>query len=477
MRVLFVYPDIEGVARYGARKYYHGLGYLSAVLKQAGHETALLYMQQEAAREAFLAEVASASAQLVAFSTTTHQHPYAVRWARWLKEARPDLTLVVGGTHPTLVPEDVVSEGCFDAVCVGEGEAALADLVERLEAGRDYADLAGWWLQRNGEVIRNPLRPLLQDLDSLPFADRELFMYDEILRANGGWVDMMSGRGCPYDCSYCCNPGLKTRFRGLGRYVRFRSVENVLAEVAALRQRYAVQIINFQDDTFTLDRRWTLAFCAAYRDACRLPFWINTRVERLDEEIVEALAAAGCQGVRIGVESGNERLRQEILKKRMSNAEILAAGRLVQKHGMEIRTCNMIGVPGETAAMIDETIELNRALNPSDLQFSVFYPYPMTELHDLCEREGYIQEGATLPSYYGRQSVLRLPTLSTAELAAAYDRFAALRNELVLRRHSPRRYQLRRLALRLAGGDPARLERWLRPLRALRRLARRARAN
>ena len=473
MKILFVYPDIEGVARYGARKFYHGLGYLSAVLKQAGHETALLYVQQETPREAFLAAVEDTGAQLVAFSTTTHQHPYAVAQARWLQEARSELTIVVGGVHATLVPEQVVAEGCFDAVCVGEGEAALLDLVERLEAGEDWADLPGWWLRRGNEVIRNPLRPLLQDLDSLPFADRELFAYDEILQANGGWVDMMGGRGCPYDCSYCCNPGLKARYRGLGKYVRLRSVENVLAEIAALCQRYPVRTINFQDDTFTLDRRWVLAFCTAYRGTCRLPFWINTRVERLDEEIVEALAAAGCQGVRIGVESGNEHLRQEILKKRMSNADILAAGRLLQKHGLDLYTCNMIGVPGETPAMIEETIELNRRLQPRDLQFSVFYPYPMTELYEVCRRGGYLQEGVSLPSYYGRQSVLRLPTLTAEELAMGYDRLEALRSELALKRRHPRRYRLRAFALWLVGGDPIRLERWLRPWRALRRLARR----
>jgi len=368
----------------------------------------------------------------------------------------------------------VVAEDCFDAVCVGEGEQALAELVERVEAGRDYADLAGWWLKRRGEVIRNPLRPLVADLDTLPFADRDIFQYDEILRANDGWVDMMSGRGCPYDCSYCCNPGLKARYRGLGKYVRWRSPANVLAEIAALRARYPLRTINFQDDTFTLDRRWTLEFCAAYRQACGLPFWINTRVERLDEEIVEALAAAGCRGVRVGVESGNEYLRQEILKKRMSNAEILAAVRRVQRQGMQVYTCNMIGIPGETPAMIDETIALNRELQPTELQFSVFYPYPMTELHEVCEREGYIEPGATLPSYYGRQSILKLPTLTRAELAAAYDRFEALRNELAMRHHHPCRYRLRQLALRLAGGDRARLERWLRPLRALRRLRRKA---
>ena len=468
MKILFVYSDIGGPEHYGARKYYSGLGSLSAVLKAAGHRTRLIYVQRELSRDEFLAEVEQDMPDLVGFSTTTHQYPYIERYASFLKEAHPALPLVCGGTHPTLVPEEVLASPHFDIVCVGEGEYPLRDLAERLERGQDYADVPNLWLKRNGEAIRNPLRPLIANLDELPYADRELFDFDAILAANEGWVDMLSGRGCPYNCSYCCNPGLKQRYAGLGRYVRFRSVEHVLGELRALRARYPIRILNFQDDTFTLDREWTLEFCHAYRAEFDYPFWINTRVERiLDEELVKALAEARCAGIRVGVENGDETLRASVLKRRMSNAEIIAAFRLVHRYGLKAYACNMIGIPGETPQSIAATIALNRQLEPDEFQFSVFYPYPMTELYETCVAQGLIKPGARLHSYYSQESVLQLPTLTDEQLAQGYARFAALRDELALKRTSPIKHRIYLVLLGLYGGDSPRLQRHLQRLRNL----------
>jgi hypothetical protein len=157
---------------------------------------------------------------------------------------------------------------------VGEGDIPCATWAERF-AGRDYADIPNLWLGRNARLSK-PITPLIANLDELPYADRELFDYDAILAANDGWVDLIAGRGCPYNCSYCCNPGLKKRYGGLGKYVRFRGVEHVVGEIRALRERYKIKIINFQDDTFTLDRDWALAFCRAYAAEFEYPYWINT---------------------------------------------------------------------------------------------------------------------------------------------------------------------------------------------------------
>ncbi|MGQ9517249.1 MAG: B12-binding domain-containing radical SAM protein [Anaerolineae bacterium] len=463
MRVLFVYPDIGGVGHYGARKYYHGIGYISAVLKQAGHAASLIYLTHAPARETFLAQVQAVAPAVVAFSATTHQYPAVEQCAVWLKEEQPDIFLVAGGVHPTLAPETVARSPALDAFCVGEGEMPLLELVERLEKGQDIGDIQNLWVRRPDGWRRNPLRPLIQPLDELPFADRELFDFDAILAANAGWVDMLAGRGCPYRCSYCCNPGLQERYRGLGRYVRYRGVENILAEIEALARRYPVRVLNFQDDVFTLDRRWAIAFCEAYTSRFRFPFWINTRVERIlnDEELVRALARAGCAGVRIGLESGNEHMRREILKRGMTNDEIRQAFRLLRRYGLRVYTCNMLGLPGETPEMIEETIALNRELAPDDLQFSVFYPYPMTELYDRVVREGLLKGERTLWGYYSPESVLELPTLTPAQLAEKYERFARLKAELHLRRRHPWRYRLRRAALWLLGGSEERLQRVL----------------
>nr|MBC7244125.1 radical SAM protein [Chloroflexota bacterium] len=454
MKVCLVYSDVGGVARYGARKYYHGLGYLSSVLKQAGHQTALIYLLAEPVKGEFLQQVAAIAPDIIAFSATTHQFPYVEKCARWIKESLPEMLCIAGGPHPTLVPEDVLANSNFDLVCIGEGEYPLLDLVTALQEGREITNIPNLWLRRDGALVKNPLRPLLANLDELPFADRELFDFEQILAANDGWVDMMAGRGCPYGCSYCCNPILREKFKGLGRYVRFRSVDNVLSEIRFLTGRYRVKTLNFQDDVFTLDRNWTLQFCRKYEREFDLPFWINTRVERInDEEIVAALARAGCRGVRIGIESGNEKLRAEILKRRMSNDEIRHAFALARRHGLDVYTCNMLGIPGETAEMIQETVDLNRELQPADLQFSVFYPYPMTELYDLAVREGYLIEGESLPSYYERRSILRLPTLTPEELERGYDRFQQLKDELRLKRENPRKYRVYQVLRRIFFGD------------------------
>ncbi|NLE77378.1 MAG: radical SAM protein [Chloroflexi bacterium] len=470
MRVTLIYPDIEGVAHYGARKYYHGLGYISGVLKAAGHQTSLIYLQQEPTREAFLAQLQAQQPDLVGFSSTTHQHPYVERCAAWIKEALPQVRTVAGGTHPTLVAEEVVKHPALDFVCVGEGEYSLRELAERLETGQSADGVAGIWFRREGEVVRNALRPLIQDLGELPFPDREIFDFDQILQRNNGWVDMMAGRGCPYGCSYCCNPGLQARYKGLGRYVRYRPVANLLGEIRALQARYPLRVINFQDDVFTLNRDWLLEFCSGYAAEFRLPFWINTRVETINrDDVVEALARAGCAGVRIGLESGNEELRRDILKRRMTNDEIRQAFALVRRHGLQAYTCNMLGIPGETPDMIQETIDLNRELAPEQFQFSVFHPYPMTELYETSVRQGYYNAHQVLPTYYSRESVLHLPGMSADEVGEGYDRFVELRRELELKRRSPWKWRVYDALRRLHRGDALRLRRRLNTLATWRR--------
>jgi anaerobic magnesium-protoporphyrin IX monomethyl ester cyclase len=224
-----------------------------------------------------------------------------------------------------------------------------------------------------------------------------------------------------------------------------------LVEIEQLSARYPIRTLNFQDDVFTLHRAWTLAFCEAYGNRIPFPFWINTRVERIrDEEIVAALARAGCHGVRIGVESGNETLRKEVLKREVTNDDIRAAFVLLRRHGLKVYTCNMLGIPGETPAMIEETIQLNRELAPDDLQFSVFYPYPMTELHDRVMEAGLLRPDRWLITYFGKESVLDLPTITPAQLAEKYDEFVALKAQVRHRQDGPAwRRWLRRPVKRL----------------------------
>jgi radical SAM superfamily enzyme YgiQ (UPF0313 family) len=191
-------------------------------------------------------------------------------------------------------------------------------------------------------------------------------------------------------------------------------------------------------------------------------------VERVeDEAVVKELAAAGCRGIRVGLESGDENLRKDVLKRRMSNDTIRKTFRLVQTYGMETFTTNMLGLPGETPAMIQKTIDFNRELAPTQLQFSVFYPYPMTELHDVSVIKGYYKEGDHTTSYYDKKSLLTLPTLTQAQIAYYYDKFSNLKWELGLQRRSKTKHKVYTLLRRLYRDDTPRLHRHMDAVRRI----------
>lgn len=456
MKICFVYPDIEGVEQYGFRKFYHGIGYISSCLKIAGHDTSLIYLEDILSKSEFARKIENISPDLIAFSSTTNQFEFVQTYAFYAKEIIPNIPIIVGGAHPTLSPNSVLKDTNIDFVCIGEGEYPLVDLANIIEhnkgKNKDYRIITNIWTKYGEEIIRTPLRPL-NNLDVLPFADRELFNFEEILSHNNGSADIMASRGCPYNCSYCCNHMFKKTFTGLGKYVRFRSVSNVLEEIKELNKSYNINNLNFQDDVFTLDHNWTRTFCKEYKKEFDIPFWINTRIDRVNEEIIKDLANAGCSGIRVGIESGNEELRKKILKRDMTNEEIRNFFALTKKYDLETYTCNMIGIPGETSEMIDETIQLNHEITPNYLQFSVYHPYPMTELHDLCIKEGYYNGEESLLTYYDRKSVLKLPTLTQEDIIKKYDKFYALKFELAMKYRGGRFYDIYNILRKLYRDD------------------------
>lgn len=206
----------------------------------------------------------------------------------------------------------------------------------------------------DGKIIQNSIQPLLEDLDQLPFPDRELFDYQNSLNQDHR-ADFMVGRGCPYRCTYCINNQMINL--APGRYVRLRSVSNILTEIKLVLHNYQnIESICFQDDTFALKRGWLVEFCDRYKREIGLPFVCNLRADRTDEEIVIVLKNAGCQEVRIGIEQGNESLRRSMLNRKMSNEQIIAAFQMLHKAGIKTFAYNMIGIPGETEQTVQETI-------------------------------------------------------------------------------------------------------------------------
>jgi anaerobic magnesium-protoporphyrin IX monomethyl ester cyclase len=434
LRVLFLYSDI---GTYLPRHYNHGIGFLSAMLKAAGHETGLLYLQDAPGRDRLVSDVEGFRPDLIAISAGTNQFHHLREFAGWIKDARADIPVICGGNHATLAPEDVIRVPAIDYIFLGESEDALVEFVEALEHDRDPEGIANLWGKRNDQVTKNPVRPLREDLDALPFADRDIYDYQDLLDHDYYKLSLMVGRGCPYRCTYCANYGKRELYRGKGKYVRTRSVDNILAEIREMVSRYRVEKLDFNDDIFTLNHEWVQDFCERYPKEFSIPFDTNVHVKTLDKELIQKLKSAGCDMIRVGVESGSERVRNHILNRPMSREKIIQVFKDADEAGLRTWSFNMVGMPGETPEDVQATYDLNEQLWPDHMQVSVFNPYPGTELYEVCREKGYLT-GREVDGYFIPETILDMPQFSRDEIFQWHRRLIHLsdvsKNDKRLRR-------------------------------------------
>jgi radical SAM superfamily enzyme YgiQ (UPF0313 family) len=261
-------------------------------------------------------------------------------------------------------------------------------------------------VKRDGEIHRNEVRPLLEDLDSLPFIDRELVdKYNHYKKSHRRTV--LTGRGCPYGCTYCFNHSFNELYKGKGAIVRKRSVAHVMQELKEVHKRYLPKRFHFIDDIFILDERWCLDFCRRYQDEIGVPFIINTRVNLVTDEVIKSLTRAGCRIVVCAIESGNEYIRNRVLDRNMSEKEILDAVQIYKKYKLKFIAENMVAIPDETVAMAFETVRLNIKCRPDYAWCSIFQPYPRTKLWLYCKEKGYLSK-ENFDEYYHKKSILKI---------------------------------------------------------------------
>lgn len=426
-----------------------GISYISAVLKNAGIGTKLLVLSSElegASMSLATDTISEYAPDVIAFTCVSTQFPFIDRVARLAKRRWPGKYLVIGGVHVSLNPEEAVNS-VFDAVCIAEGEYPLLELSQQLQAGRQPDGIRNLWLKRpNGSIQRNATRPFLEDLDALPFPDHEMWL-PWIHHTFPQYPNILLGRGCPYLCTYCCNHAL--RRLAPGKYVRFRSPDNVVREIRFVLEKYPCDAPLFflEVETIGVFKSWTLDLCAALQQLNRtLPkpirFETNFRItaKSLDPEIFRALADANFALLNIGLESGSERIRQEVLKRNYSNEEFYRAIRLARDHGIKVNLFNMIGLPGETFADHLETVRLNRDTHPNWSFTSIFFPYPGTDLHRLCEKRGLLRKHLDVDKER-KKAALDLPEFPRRSVQRAFDLF----QWRIYKGHWPRHVRIRRL--------------------------------
>lgn len=236
---------------------------------------------------------------------------------------------------------------------------------------------------------------------------------DDILRL----ANFTFSRGCPYDCSYCCNSAFKKIYSGKGKFIRFRSVQKALDEIALVVEKYRPKDLYFDDACFNKNSTWFENFCIEYPKLFDIPFYCNTRPELFNERVAGLLKSAGCKGINIGIESGSESLRRKVLNRKMDNEQIINTFRIAREYGIETGSFNMVGIPGENPSQFSETIKLNQIINPDRLQISIFYPYPGSQLGELCRQNGYINfEKIKSVNSYLYDTVLKLPDFPPSEI-------------------------------------------------------------
>jgi len=418
MRIAFVYIDPS----YRIMGPFHvGIASLIAYLRRGRHECQFFHLMGDVAEEEYIDFLKKNRPDVVAFSVMTNAFPHVAPLAVLTKRHSEALT-ICGGVHATLSPEEVIAVEGIDVVCLGEGEEALFDLCQGLEEGKDFSNIPNLWVKQNGEIHKNPLRPLIADLDALPFLDREVFPYEDSfdLQFMKRGV-FMASRGCPYNCAYCCNHAMKQLYGG-NRYIRFRSVENVLQEVEMVVRSYPkIEYTVFHDDLLPMKKEWFEDFTTEYRSRIKLPFEMNCHPNLMDREIAQMAKEAGCSLIRFGLESGNDHIRRKVLDRHVSTERIIDAFACCDEAGIQTLSYNMIGLPFETRPQILDTIKLNARVRPKVVHVSIFYPYAGTKSHEMCQREGFLTD-KHIDTYY-EDSVLHQKSVSAAQLRALRRRF------------------------------------------------------
>jgi radical SAM superfamily enzyme YgiQ (UPF0313 family) len=392
-----------------AISYQHPLGllYIATCIQHAGHEVELVdgafWTQSEV-----LEKVERFKPGFVGISANASMWKKAARTAEDIKALDPSIHVSIAGPYPSAVEEESLAQ-CkhLDSVVIGEGEETVPDLIARVENGEDLAGVAGVaYRAADGTIVKNEPRPLIEDLDTIPIPRRELLGdFDKYESPPGSYKQkpiaiVMTSRGCKARCIYC--------FQMKGeRRVRFRSVENVVEEVEELVNHYGFREIRFLDETFTADRERAMEIMRRFREKnLKFSFYVSSRVNTVDYELLREMKKAGCWAVLFGAESGVQK-NLNAMRKGIKLEQTVAAVKAAKKAGLKVYTPFIIGIPGETYDEALETIDFAIKLDPHYANFHSMTPFPGTELYENIDKYGtmssdtddYTFEGAAFVPY------------------------------------------------------------------------------
>ena len=362
--------------------------YVSSIVKKHGHECRLALGET---LDDFAQSITQFRPDIVGFSIMTGSHEWAKEMAVHIKREY-GIPNIFGGAHPTFSPQ-FGEETSIDMLVRGEGEEAILEVLNLIDAKKPIDRVSNLCVKKDGTLVQTPLRNLRKDLDDYPFPDRHL--YDSLgSRLDRTVRNVITSRGCPFHCSFCFEDAMRELYKGKGKYVRIRRIEKVIEECMRLKEETNVRVIYFADDVFGLSKSWLYQFLPIFKKEIGLDFICLVRADIVasDEKYAFHLAEGGCKSVFFGIESGNESLRNRVLKKQLKDDQIIQAAELLHKAGIKFRTYNIMGLPDETLEDAFATVELNIRIKTDYPWCSLFSPFPGTKLTDYAFERGYLDE-------------------------------------------------------------------------------------
>ena len=407
--VLLIQPPISVSERYGrdvgeVGGYLPplGLAMIAAVLKEKGFKIKIVdSIVMNYGNEDILRIIEKTNPRVVGITAITPTYHRAKSLAEDIRKRFPNILLVIGSHHVTIMPQIVLKETNFDLGVIGEGEVTIVELLKlykslnynykKFTSSKKLGKIDGIIFKKKDKLVITKPRKLIEDLNTLPYPARELLPMEKYLPLPNQYkrkpvVHMTTIRGCPYNCSFCSNNKI------FGRKVRYRSPEKVVGEIEYVMKEYGAREISFWDDMMTVNKEWMYKFCdLIINRKINIVWTCYARVDSVDEPMLRKMKKAGCWNIFFGFESGVQELLNNI-NKGITLEQIKKANDLCKKIGIEVRASFMIALPGETPELARKTIEFAKKLNPDYVQFCITTPYPGTSLYENVKKYGELIE-------------------------------------------------------------------------------------
>jgi radical SAM superfamily enzyme YgiQ (UPF0313 family) len=411
MDILLIYPPLSVEERYarnvgnvGGHLPPLGIAQLAAFLIEKGFKANIIdALASNLSVDDIIKKIEQEKPKVVGISSLTSTFSRAIETAKAIKERFPEIMIIIGGHHATIIPREVIEENsCFDLLVYGEGELTLLEIMQKYKKTRFSLShflskykilnrIDGICFREKNNITTTKRRELIKDINILPFPARHLLPMDRYIPLPNQYkrypvIHMVVIRGCPYNCTFCSNNAI------FGRKVRARSPKKVVEEIRHVMKEYGARDISFWDDMMTTNRKWMMDFCnLLIQEKIDITWTCYSRVDTIDEDLLRKMKEAGCWNIFFGYESGSQSLLNNI-NKRITLEQIRNANELCKKVGIEIRASFMLALPGETPKLAQKTIDFAKELNPEYAQFCITTPFPGTQLYTDAKKYGTLTE-------------------------------------------------------------------------------------